>query len=386
MNTINIIGISIVAVFLLFIFMKKDKQLTDYFLIAINLILAGFFLSDLWLQTGFTRVNYFFHNVVGFYLFPAFLTYGMLLINGKNKVQKSWWWFYIYAVGFTTFMLLDLIFLTDYDAALLEERYYSPTLSYHFFFKTHKLFVIVSLIWFLSKLKKYQSKIKDFYSFIEPLQLNWVKNFAYIFIIINTVSLFGFLSYNFGWIQDIGNVYTLVNSLLVLSIFYLSYHGIKQYTLAHFQPIELEEEKIKTSSSIEKTTTESLEKEKYKTSSLTAEEMDNIFKNLKTFFEEKELYKEPQLKIQTVAENLKISSHHLSQTINSKTEKPFYDFVNEYRVNKLKEKLISPTHQHYTILALGLECGFNSKASLNRIFKLHTEQSPSQYQKSHLLK
>ena len=47
-------------------------------------------------------------------------------------------------------------------------------------------------------------------------------------------------------------------------------------------------------------------------------------------------------------------------------------------------KLISdPDNNKFTILALGLDSGFNSKATLNRIFKKQTGYSPMEYRKLH---
>ncbi|MEO1714801.1 MAG: helix-turn-helix domain-containing protein, partial [Bacteroidota bacterium] len=76
--------------------------------------------------------------------------------------------------------------------------------------------------------------------------------------------------------------------------------------------------------------------------------------------------------------------HVLSQVINQETNGPFYDFVNRYRVKHLQELLLDSQKGHLTILALGYESGFNSKASLNRIFKQHVGLTPSQYQKENL--
>jgi AraC-like DNA-binding protein len=49
------------------------------------------------------------------------------------------------------------------------------------------------------------------------------------------------------------------------------------------------------------------------------------------------------------------------------------------------QKLLTDSGQtQFTILSLGFESGFNSKASLNRVFKEQTGLSPSEYQKLHL--
>ncbi len=61
--------------------------------------------------------------------------------------------------------------------------------------------------------------------------------------------------------------------------------------------------------------------------------------------------------------------------------KTFSEFLNEYRVNEVKEKLKTEDRSLQTILAIALDSGFNSKASFNRVFKKHTGLTPSEYVK-----
>ena len=85
---------------------------------------------------------------------------------------------------------------------------------------------------------------------------------------------------------------------------------------------------------------------------------------------EKEIpYTDGKLSLKQVATNLNISTNHLSQVINENLNKNFFDFVNEYRVNLIKEKMKDPNHKQFTLLALAFDCGFNSKSSFNVIFK-----------------
>ena len=80
-----------------------------------------------------------------------------------------------------------------------------------------------------------------------------------------------------------------------------------------------------------------------------------------------------------MAEALSVSPHNLSEMINTQLGKNFYDFVNGYRVEEVQRRLVDPGSAHLTVLALGLEAGFNSKSSFNAVFKKHTKMTPSQY-------
>ena len=110
--------------------------------------------------------------------------------------------------------------------------------------------------------------------------------------------------------------------------------------------------------------------------------MQHIYQQMIRLFEEDQLYLQPKLQLQEVAKMLEITSHILSQTINTITQQTFYHLVNGYRIEHFKKLLNDPAQKQYTILALGFESGFNSKASLNRIFKQYTGQTPREYQKT----
>lgn len=70
-----------------------------------------------------------------------------------------------------------------------------------------------------------------------------------------------------------------------------------------------------------------------------------------------------------LARQLDIHPNYISQVINSVEQKNFYDFINEHRVEEFKQLVSLSENQHFTLLALAFECGFNSKTSFNRNFK-----------------
>lgn len=67
---------------------------------------------------------------------------------------------------------------------------------------------------------------------------------------------------------------------------------------------------------------------------------------------------------------------------NSETGRTTPDYINSYRVEMLKRKLQDRENLKYKILVLADDCGFSSKATLSRIFKQHTGQTPTEYRKS----
>ncbi|HWA39961.1 MAG TPA: helix-turn-helix domain-containing protein, partial [Gemmatimonadales bacterium] len=74
-----------------------------------------------------------------------------------------------------------------------------------------------------------------------------------------------------------------------------------------------------------------------------------------------------------------MSPHNLSEVINTRGGKNFYDFVNTYRAEEAMRRLRDPKYANLTILAVAADSGFNSKSVFNAFFKEHTGQTPSQY-------
>lgn len=121
--------------------------------------------------------------------------------------------------------------------------------------------------------------------------------------------------------------------------------------------------------------------DKYRNSPLEEIKAEKYFKKLELFMEEEKLFLNHNLKASEVALKLGIPLYQLSHLLSIKSEYNFFDFVNSYRINEAKRLLDNPDNNHLTILAIGMEAGFNSKSSFNRAFKKFTGETPSQFKK-----
>jgi AraC-like DNA-binding protein len=77
-----------------------------------------------------------------------------------------------------------------------------------------------------------------------------------------------------------------------------------------------------------------------------------------------------------------LSTHHLSQLLNQQLHITFYDYINQYRLEEVKQALWDPQEDHLTILALAFEAWFKSKSVFNEAFKKYTGITPSAYKKA----
>ncbi|PJJ59664.1 helix-turn-helix domain-containing protein [Hymenobacter chitinivorans] len=80
-------------------------------------------------------------------------------------------------------------------------------------------------------------------------------------------------------------------------------------------------------------------------------------------------YLAPELTLGELAAQLRTNTSWLSRVINTGCGQNFNDFINEYRVREAEVRLQNPRFRHYTLLAVALDAGFNSKSTFNRVFK-----------------
>ncbi|MFM2394472.1 MAG: hypothetical protein RLZZ546_2454, partial [Bacteroidota bacterium] len=125
-----------------------------------------------------------------------------------------------------------------------------------------------------------------------------------------------------------------------------------------------------------------LETIKYQKSGLDEKRLKEIHEALTHLIEVKEIYKNDDLTLYNLATMLNVSSNHLSQVINSMEGRSFFDFINYYRIEAVKNSITLNENEHLTILGIAYECGFNSKAAFHRAFKKFTGVTPTEYKKT----
>ena len=106
---------------------------------------------------------------------------------------------------------------------------------------------------------------------------------------------------------------------------------------------------------------------------------ENLHGRLKKLMESEKIYTESELSLSDLANLLNTLPNYLSQVINDKEGKNFYDYINMLRIEEFKMMVSRPENKKYTLLSLSYDCGFNSKSSFNKNFKKVTGQSPSEY-------
>ncbi|WP_433829391.1 helix-turn-helix domain-containing protein [Flavobacterium anhuiense] len=110
--------------------------------------------------------------------------------------------------------------------------------------------------------------------------------------------------------------------------------------------------------------------------------IDTQIATLRQYMVEKEPFLDPSLTIQELSNQISIPVRNLSILINHHIDQHFFDFVNEYRIQKAMHILKDQSKSELTVLEILYEVGFNSKSSFNTSFKKYTNLTPTAYRNS----
>lgn len=223
----------------------------------------------------------------------------------------------------------------------------------------------------LMKLLRYKQRIVDRFSNTEKINFNWLVYLVAWLVAIWLVVIFGG---NEEW----------TFSLVAVFITWLGYFGIKQVQV--FSEVRTEvssgiPQAVEPVTEVSEANDLSQPDVRYQKSTLSDPAADKIHQRLLELLKAEQPYKDPDLTLSELAGRLNVHPNVLSQVINSRERKTFYDLVNEKRVREFIRLSAEPQSQQFTILSLAFDCGFNSKASFNRNFKKHTGQTPSEFMK-----
>lgn len=111
------------------------------------------------------------------------------------------------------------------------------------------------------------------------------------------------------------------------------------------------------------------------------EDKGNYLERIRQLLEEEKIYLRTELSLVELAEAAEMSPHQLSRLINEEFGRSFFELINFYRVEEVKQRLCDPRYNALSILGIAMESGFSSKSSFNAEFKKCTGLTPSAYKK-----
>lgn len=91
------------------------------------------------------------------------------------------------------------------------------------------------------------------------------------------------------------------------------------------------------------------------------------------------VYLDPELTLAKLAAHLDLRPKTISAVLNQHLQTGFNEYVNEFRVEEAKSRLLKMDGANSTILAIALDSGFNSLPTFQRAFKNVTGLTPKQF-------
>ncbi|HAS43104.1 MAG TPA: hypothetical protein DCS93_21670 [Microscillaceae bacterium] len=384
MNTWLWIGI-VQAVFLsLLLASKKDKKQPDYillgWLLVIGLHLAYYELA----LRQFWRYRWI-PGVIGHALAmcygPLLYLYTLSLIRPR-KVKAST--FVLHFSPYILYVLLWMGFKVWFPAWNLHisSGLMAISAKVPFYIRSITYLIAISAAGYalhnLKILRVHQQNIVQTFSYDEKINLNWLRYCALSFFLI-FICIFLILTLLPADTTSSSVKISGVSIVMLLWVFALGYFGFRQtHIFSNIVMAKPEQSPAKPLVPKEDVTTTT----RYQKSSLKAETSRQYTQAAQQLMQQQKLYLNDELTLHQLAAQLNIPAYHLSQALNEQLQKNFFDFVNLYRVEEVKQKMADPKFQNYTLLAIAFESGFRSKASFNRVFKRFTGMTPSEYKKS----
>jgi len=234
--------------------------------------------------------------------------------------------------------------------------------------------------YFLSRrlLNSYQREIKYMFSDTSHIDLQWGRLLinGYLCLVVAAIIIFPLMAIYPE------HFYLLLLILVAIGtpyIYLVSIKGISQPSMWQVQTDHNKEQIEKAFQEARQFEIEN-EKKKIETKADAADgKLEPIVKRVISLMEVDKLFHEPELTLQQLANRLQMPTYLVSQAINDRLNKNFYELINEYRVQEAKKLLIDPRNANFTILSIGFEAGFNSKTTFNTVFKKFTGQTPTEY-------
>jgi AraC-like DNA-binding protein len=113
--------------------------------------------------------------------------------------------------------------------------------------------------------------------------------------------------------------------------------------------------------------------------SIPEEKLGQVIQALRKSMEEDRIWLDTDLNLGKLAQYCGVAPKTLSTILNQHMTVTFTDFVNRYRIDAVKERIVQPESRQLTIAGLAYECGFNSLPTFQRAFKAVTGMSPKEY-------
>ena len=365
------VGLSQSLFFVIILLLKRNKHLKDFFLICFFLCIG----CELLYRFLLFGNSYYYHSRLVLLDIVYWAVFGPILLFYIRSISVKRFKFRLQDLCHLLPLIISLITVSDY---VFHKSVYNS--FYHFYNLQTGISKIGLIVWEFSSpvylayaigiLIKHKKKTKNYFSNIERKELNW------LFILTIGFTVFLFITYSLWMFTDFFSLSLNLKLLtIVLSgyVFILGIYGYRQESIF-----------LETDTGYDVVNHDGSKRGAYQKTFLDPVERELINQRLTVIMQQEKPYLESEITISDLASRLGISVNKLSRIINEDHHHNFFDFINTYRVNEVKNLLTSSEAYDLKIESIAYDCGFNSKSSFYSIFKKHTHLTPTEFKEKSL--
>lgn len=364
-NALILAGIVQGLIFTVIVFFtKKYRARSIYYLCTLILVYSlsnlQYFLSDSGILTMVQMYQYVFIPFAA--LTPVLIYFYVLTFlhpTTKISIRKK-----ALYLPFIIFSLLTLVYkwgaLTNYENNSFY-AFFDFVLNFQEIFSV--LLTVAILIAVLVEIKHYEKQNQHFKAQKISMRLKWLKITLLLMMVLTII--WAILVYKNIFVKDTFTSFYVLWIGLAALIYWLGHIGIYKYGI-------IEERKNIRAFSI-----------KNKSPKLKKSTKNEHIIALEGLLVNDKIYLDSNLTLESIAHKLQLSTSYLSRILNAELQTNFTEYLNSFRIKEAKSYLKNPEFSKYTIIAIGLEAGFNSKSTFFNVFKKTTGQTPLEFKKEH---
>lgn len=273
--------------------------------------------------------------------------------------------------------LLDLFVFDNYN---LTNEYEDPDFAgWYTILSTASILVYMFLS--IRHFRDYKKYTQITTSFADLASLKWLRNFLYAYAILTILPIIKEILSNFEFFERLRYFgpwyYFVAFALVAYYIAINAYHAIHlPLRRIEFSPQSLAPFQLQAANNTD------VEEDFIEVEAQVLPVDEKLFQlktKLQVLMEDELLFERSDLTLTDVALKLETNAVILSKVVNQQFNLNFNDYVNQFRVNAVIERIANPKFKNQTLLAIAFDAGFNSKATFNRAFKKFTNKNPKDY-------